>query len=106
MRISSFFRGRFLPLTLGCAFAVLFSEACGGKVVVDKSATSSSGGAGGAGGGFSDDCESFGGPLTPDGCKTDGKQCFFADTSCAYTWTCTSGKWLQSGGCFDNGSGP
>lgn len=104
MRFPSLFSSqRWAVLLLGCAFVISFTHACGGKVVVDTGAlpgTGGTGGLGGAGGGFSDACELFG-PVTPDGCKTNGASCFYADTSCAQSWTCLSGIWSQGTGCFN-----
>jgi hypothetical protein len=89
--------------TLTLAAAVLslaFAYACGGKVVYEGgSGNGGSGGNGGAGGGPSDACGVFG-PENPNvPCKTDGAQCFYADTGCAQTWTCMGGTWSEQQVC-------
>jgi hypothetical protein len=96
-----------LVLLLGGALVNGSTHACGGKVVVDTAGspgTGGMGGAGGHGGGPSDACMDLGGPVNPV-CKTEGAQCFFADTSCAYSWTCHSGMWSEGTGCLNSAGG-
>jgi len=76
--------------------AILCAAACSDNV------TSGAGGAGGAGG--ADSC-SLSGPNGTGDCSQEGKQCFYADTSCQYTWTCESGEWKQSDMCFSPPTG-
>lgn len=102
---SSFRKIRWSFLIAGGSLLLAFAHACGGKVAVDLGTPAAGGGGSGAGGGPSDAC-GFAGPANPNGpCKTDGAQCYYADTSCQQTWTCQSGTWGEAQMCFGQTTG-